>query len=511
MALNKKHISIAALAGTGIAVVAIAGGDLATHRGWDGQGGLFRASAPVMANAPGTPMSFADIFERVAPAVVSIHVVGHAEVNVPQGFPFGLIPREAEPDEGDGNGRKGQGPKQRGAGSGFFISPDGYILTNNHVIDGAEEIKVVMNDGKELKATVVGRDEGTDLAVIRVDGHDFPYVSFENSARPRVGDWVLAVGNPFDLGGTATAGIVSAYKRDIGDRFVDYIQIDAPINRGNSGGPTFDVYGRVIGVNTQIFSPSGGSVGIGFDIPADVAEQVAKKLMGGGKITRGYIGAVIQNADEELVGSMGLSERKAALVVSVAPGGPASKAGLHQGDLVTTVNGVKVGSSSEMTREVAKAQPGQTIHLELYRDGKPLTVDIRSGTRPSERSLVLGQNQPSDGADEGQDENGGASGASAAAGVGLSVSPLTAVVRQELNLGPEVRGVVVNSVKSGSDAAEKGLQRGDIIIHAGDRDVASPADLAAAVRDWKRAGRKSIALGVMRRGQTQYLPVKIDG
>ena len=192
------------------------------------------------------------------------------------------------------------------SGSGFFISPDGYIVTNNHVVDNAEEIKVVLKDGKELKGTVVGRDEGTDLAVVKVEGHGYPYVDFENSAKPRVGDWVLAVGNPFSLGNTATAGIVSAYNRDIGENFVDYIQIDAPINRGNSGGPTFDTYGRVIGVNTAIFSPSGGSVGIGFDIPADIAYKITKQLMTGEKIRRGYIGATIEkDSSDELADSPG--------------------------------------------------------------------------------------------------------------------------------------------------------------------------------------------------------------
>ena len=259
-------------------------------------------------------------------------------------------------------------------------------MTNNHVIENADEIKVILKDGRELKATVVGHDEGTDLAVIRVTGSNFPYVDFENRARPRVGDWVLAVGNPYDLGGTATAGIVSAFNRDIGEKFVDYIQIDAPINRGNSGGPTFDTYGRVIGVNTAIFSPSGGSVGIGFDIPADVAETVTKQLMEGHKIERGYMGATVQDLTDEMASSWGLTGKKGAVVAGLVPGGPAAKAGLAAGDVVVAANGQPVKSATELTREVAKVAAGGKIHLDIYRDGKPKTVDIIAGTRPSRRN-----------------------------------------------------------------------------------------------------------------------------
>ena len=265
MAVNRSHVAVAALAAAAITAAAMAGVG-SQPAGWAGSpfGRLINASTePVLASTPGAPLSFADIFEKVSPAVVSIKVTSKVDVNalhrsIPgfENFPFDIVPKGG--DQGDSQPDPRHAPKQMSSGSGFFISPDGYIVTNNHVVENAEDIKVVLNNGKELKGVLVGRDEGTDLAVIRVEGHDFPYVSFENKAKPRVGDWVLAVGNPYDLGGTATAGIVSAYNRDIGEKFVDYIQIDAPINRGNSGGPTFDTYGRVIGVNTAIFSPSGG-------------------------------------------------------------------------------------------------------------------------------------------------------------------------------------------------------------------------------------------------------------
>ncbi|HTE79686.1 MAG TPA: trypsin-like peptidase domain-containing protein, partial [Reyranella sp.] len=324
MTSKKTGYLLGAVAGAGIMVAAVAGAGVRLPSAQaDQPPHLIKAStAPIFAPPPGAPMSFADIFAQVSPAVVSINVTSRVDSSALRGIPgfpglpFGGAPDDddddsgAAPDRGPatppqgGRTNKGQPrlPTQQSSGSGFFISTDGYIVTNNHVVENAESIKVVLKDETELEATVVGRDEGTDLAVIKVKGgrSNFPFVNFENSAKPRVGDWVIAVGNPFGLGGTATAGIISAYGRDIGETFVDYIQIDAPINRGNSGGPTFDIYGRVIGVNTAIFSPSGGSVGIGFAIPADVADQVTKQLISGGKIQRGYIGATIQNFTQEM-------------------------------------------------------------------------------------------------------------------------------------------------------------------------------------------------------------------
>ncbi len=521
MAVNKSQVLVGALAGAGVAVAAMAGASLhGTSLGADGFGRLIKASTePVLASTPGAPLSFADIFERVSPAVVSIKVTSKVDVSALRGgqgfgfaFPFGLVPRGPGGQDGD-DGDNGQAdprkaPKQMSSGSGFFVSSDGFIVTNNHVVDNAEDIKVVLKDGKELKAVLVGRDEGTDLAVIRVEGHGYPYVNFENRARPRVGDWVLAVGNPYDLGGTATAGIVSAYNRDIGEKFVDYIQIDAPINRGNSGGPTFDTYGRVIGVNTAIFSPSGGSVGIGFDIPADVAENVTQQLMQGHKIARGYIGAQIQDLSDEMAGAWGLNGRKGAVVASLVAGGPAARAGAEPGDVVVAVNGHPVAGASELTREVAKVRAGDTLHLDVFRNGKPRTLDIQAGLRPSEEQLAK------NGGVGGDDESDAAPGAPPTVQnhvLGMSLTPIDPQSRQQYNIGSAVHGVLVQGVKSASDAGDKGLRRGDVIVRAGDREVASAGDVAAAVGDWKKAGRTSIPLEVTRGGVSLFVPIKIEG
>ena len=418
MTSKKTGYLLGAVAGVGVMAAAVAGAGIrlpATHA--DGQAHLIKAStAPIFAPPPGAPMSFADIFDRVSPAVVSINVTSRVDASalrkIPgfENFPFNLQPPRGGQGGGDddetvppqgGRTDKGQPklPTQQSAGSGFFISADGYIVTNNHVVENAETIKVVLKDETELDAVVVGRDEGTDLAVIKVKGGrtNFPFVNFENAGKPRVGDWVIAVGNPFGLGGTATAGIISAYGRDIGDTFVDYIQIDAPINRGNSGGPTFDIYGRVIGVNTAIFSPSGGSVGIGFAIPAEVADSVTKQLISGGKIQRGYIGATIQNFTPEMAEAQGLGAQKGAIVSDLVPGGPSAKGGLIPGDVVVGINGVPVKTSSELTREVAKASPGDTLKLDVIREGKHRPVEIRSGTRPSEKELASNDNTPGGG------------------------------------------------------------------------------------------------------------------
>ncbi|MDE2357514.1 MAG: Do family serine endopeptidase [Alphaproteobacteria bacterium] len=520
MAVKTSHLILGSLAAAALGVAAFAGANMAPGGfAQSGLGHLIKAATePVMESAPpGQPMSFADIFAKVSPAVVSIHVTSKVDVSaMPQlrgipgipGLPFNLVPRgdEGGDDQDDGGATSKRAPKQMSSGSGFFISPDGYIVTNNHVVENAEDIKVILKDGKELKATVVGRDEDTDLAVIRVAGSNYPYVDFENRARPRVGDWVLAVGNPYDLGGTATAGIVSAFNRDIGERFVDYIQIDAPINRGNSGGPTFDVYGRVIGVNTAIFSPSGGSVGIGFDIPADVAESVTKQLMTGHKIQRGYIGATIEDLTDELATSWGLEGKKGAVVAGLVPGGPSSRAGLKVGDVIVKVNGQDVDSATAVTREVAKAQVGGKIQLDLYRNGKPASVTITAGLRPSEEEIA--QNGGLAGGDEGD-----SAGAEAPHHVmlGMTLAPLDAAARQAFNISSDTKGVLIQSVKSNSDAADKGVHRGDVIVRAGDREVTGTGDIASALAEWKKAGRTSIPLEINRNGASIFIPIKIDG
>ncbi|MBU1376015.1 MAG: Do family serine endopeptidase [Alphaproteobacteria bacterium] len=526
MTSKKTGYLLGAVAGAGVMAAAVAGAGMqlpSAHAQLPG--GLIKAStAPIFAPPPGAPMSFADIFDRVSPAVVSINVtsrVDPAAMRQIPGLPFVLPgPRGGAPggedgEDGDQGGRTEKGqprlPTQQSSGSGFFISADGYIVTNNHVVENAESIKVVLKDETELDAEIVGRDEATDLAVIKIKGGrggPFPFVNFENAGKPRVGDWVITVGNPFGLGGTATAGIVSAYGRDIGETFVDYIQIDAPINRGNSGGPTFDVYGRVIGVNTAIFSPSGGSVGIGFAIPSDVAETVTKQLINGGKIERGYIGATIQNFTAEMAEAQGLEGQKGAIVADISAGGPSARAGVQVGDVVVAVNGATVKSSSDLTRQVARVRAGENLRLDVIRDGKKRTVDVRSGVRPSEKELAANDNSGGPGGRPGMP---GAAPAAKAPVLGMSLSPLDEPARNRLNLPAEVRGALVDSVEQSSDAGTKGLRRGDVITLVNGRAVAAPAEFAAVVDAAKKAGRTSVLIGVYRNGRTAFLPIKVSG
>lgn len=510
MSSTKSRYMIGALAGVLVAgtAMAAAGLNAADRTGPQPAGAAAASTAPNFGPPPGAPMSFADIFERVSPAVVSINVTTRVDLSRIQrqipGLPFEFRPpRQGGEEDGEGEGPRG--PRRQSAGSGFFISADGYLVTNNHVIEDAESIKVVLKDETELDATVVGRDEGTDIAVLKVKGSGYTFVNFENSARPRVGDWVLTVGNPYNLGGTATAGIVSAYGRDIGETFVDYIQLDAPINRGNSGGPTFDTYGRVIGVNTAIFSPTGGSVGIGFAVPADVAARVSRQLIANGKVVRGYIGATIQNFDEDMAAAQGMAGQKGAIVAELTSGGPAERAGLATGDIVLSVNGTRVRSSSELTRQVAKAAPGDLLRLEVIRDGKPRTIEIRSGTRPSESQLAAGQGGPGGGA-PGPGRPAPSAGQSL---LGMTVAPLDDAGRRRAGLPADARGLVISNVDRSSDAATKGIQANDVLLRAGDRLLATPADLAAVVDQARRAGRPSVLVAVWRGGRTIFLPVKI--
>ena len=332
-------------------------------------------NAPDVSTAGGqaAPSSFAPIIRRVSPAVVSIDTlaVGSAEGGWPTQLPPGLLPG------------LGAAPVRRGAGSGFIISPDGYVVTNNHVVEGAQEVVVTLSDGRQFDARLVGRDPPTDIAVLKIDERNLPYVSFARSALPEVGDWVVAVGNPFGLGGTATAGIVSAHAREIGEAYVSYIQIDAPINSGNSGGPSFDLQGRVVGVNTAIFSPTGGSVGIGFAIPSDLAESVSEQLIQTGRVTRGYIGVAVQDLTPAIGAQLGLRGRRGALIADVTPGGPAASA-LRPGDVVAAVNGEAILGAGALTRRIASAKPGEQIELSILRGAQERKATLRVAERPRE-------------------------------------------------------------------------------------------------------------------------------
>lgn len=497
--LKRKEFILGAAVGLTFAAAATAGGVIT----WPGAeaapaarvGQLVpSAGAGAVAFAPpqGAPLSFADIFQQVAPAVVQIDV--KTRVQRPRGVfqipGFGAVPIPGAPG-GSGEGEDNS-TTAMGTGSGFFISSDGFIVTNNHVVENAEEISVKLSDGRELKAKLIGRDENTDLAVIKVEGGSFPFVSFEEQSEPRVGDWVIAVGNPFGLGGTATAGIVSARSRDLQDQsstYVDYLQIDAAINRGNSGGPTFDIYGRVIGVNTAIFSPSGGSVGIGFAIPAATAKSVTDRLMRGERVERGYVGLGLRTLTEEGWEALGQpKDFKGALVESVTEGGPAASGGARVGDLLVSVNGQTVANSVEATRRVVAAKPGDVIRLEVIRDGRRQTLNIRAGVRPSEDELAAA------------DEGGGAPGvdkpSESETVEGLGLAPITSAARSRYGIPENVSGVMITNVTSGSAAARLGFQQGFIITRANYTAVRSVADLRAEVEAAKRAGRPSILLFV---------------
>ena len=423
--LASSGLAVVAMALSGVAIYTTQAGAQNAHEGAREAGKPVNApvNAPVAALSGVAPASFADIVQRVAPAVVSIDVEEKGPTRAAYSHRGPGAGDQDDQDDGDLGAlppqlrrffeqRRGQQDEQpqdqeplKAAGSGFFISRDGYIVTNNHVVENAATITVRTSDDRELKAKLIGRDPATDLAVIKVQGAAFPFVSFEDKAKPRVGDWVIAVGNPFGLGGTATAGIVSALARqNVADGpYVDYMQIDAPINRGNSGGPSFDLNGRVVGVNSAIYSPSGGSVGIGFDIPADVAQKVSRTLIDHGSVVRGYLGASIQGITPEVAESMGLKSKKGALVAAVTTGGPAAKAGLQTGDLVTRINGHEVESQTDLTRQVALVSPGQDMRLTVLRDGRVQEINVKSGERPSEEALARNDREDRrDGEGQGQ-------------------------------------------------------------------------------------------------------------
>ncbi len=420
-------------------------------------GGLDFGAPPASAGETTTlphPASFADIVAKVKPAVISVRVKiegtadttslrhnGSDDETIP--FAPGSPLQKFFQQFGDQNGQGGPGdaPQQHktivGEGSGFFISPDGYAVTNNHVVDHAKSVQVTMADGTIYKAKVIGTDPKTDLALIKVDGkNDFPYVKFADH-EPQVGDWVIAVGNPFGLGGTVTAGIVSAESRDIGaGPYDDYIQIDAPINKGNSGGPAFDVDGNVIGINTAIYSPSGGSVGIGFDIPALTAKQVIAQLKEHGYVTRGWLGVQIQPVSADIADSLGMKKAQGAIVDKTQADSPAAKAGLKSGDVITAVNGTSVKDARDLARTIAMLAPDSSVKLDILRDGQTQTLTVTLAEMPNERQAsATHTGSPTHGVPH----------------LGLTVAPASDVA------GAGSRGVVVTGVDPNGPAAEAGF------------------------------------------------------
>jgi serine protease Do len=350
-------------------------------------------------------------------------------------------------------------------GSGFFITPDGFVVTNNHVVEDAEDITVTLDNGEKYPAKLIGNDPRTDVALVKVtaEGKTFPFVEF-SSKDPRVGDWVLAVGNPFGLGGTVTAGIISAHNRDIGSGPYDYLQIDAAVNRGNSGGPSFDLDGNVVGMNTAIFSPSGGNVGIAFAVPAALVKEVVTQLQTHGTVDRGWLGVVIQNVSEDIADSIGMSEAKGAMITKVTEDGPAAKEDLKPGDVIVEVNGEKIDDSRDLARKIAELQPDTDVNLKIVRYGEKRDLSMKLGTFPSGKKLAaLEEDKPADTGEQMKN-------------LGLSLAPATKFP------GAGDEGVVITEVDPASDAADKGLKPGDVILQVAGVTVSSPSDVAAGVK-----------------------------
>ncbi|UVC14174.1 Do family serine endopeptidase [Mesorhizobium onobrychidis] len=480
-----------------------------------GFGAVATGTAPVLAEAvrveaPQVP-SFADVVERVSPAVVSVRVKAKIESTADDGSDlpdgFGNLPDDpqlrrffrefrgfGDQDGQDGMRRFGRRdhnrqPRPVAQGSGFFISEDGYLVTNNHVVGDGSSFTVVMHDGKELDAKLVGTDPRTDLAVLKVEGDGkFTYVDFADDSKVRVGDWVVAVGNPFGLGGTVTAGIVSARGRDIGaGPYDDFIQIDASVNRGNSGGPTFNLNGQVVGINTAIFSPSGGSVGIAFDIPASTAKAVVQDLMKNGSVQRGWLGVEIQPVTSEIAESLGLKSDKGALVSSAQDDGPGKKAGISAGDVITQVDGKDVASPRELARLIGAYQPGKPVDVTVWRDGKSETVKVDLGKLPSSDKQASVEQQPS--------------------------APPTADTLADLGLtvtrSDDGKGLVVTDVDPDSDAADRGIQPGDIITSVNSTEVNGADDVAKAMADAMKSGRKSVLMQISRDDSNRFVALPV--
>jgi serine protease Do len=408
---------------------------------------------------------------------------------MPSDSPLGDLPKRfGEKQPGD----KNQMQKGRALGSGFIIDASGYIVTNNHVVEGADKITVTLADGGTFDAKVIGTDPKTDLALVKVDaGKPLPYVQFGDSDKARIGDWVVAIGDPYGLGGTVTAGILSARGRDIGSGpYDDFMQIDAPINPGNSGGPLFDSSGKVIGVPTAIFSPNGGSVGIGFAIPAATVSNVVADLRDHGRVERGWLGLQMQPMTPELAQAMGLSNSSGVLVNKIEPDSPAAKAQLKQGDVITAFGGIPVKEPRDLARAVADAK--NEANVTVWRNGEEKTIVVPVGTMPVE--TVAAADAPAD-----------AKGAQ----VGMALMPLNAETRSELGLDAEATGAVVAEVKPGSKAADSGVQQGDVIVGIGSASVTTPKEAVSKIHEAQATHKKSVPVLVMRNGSTMYLVLQI--
>ncbi len=435
-----------------------------------------------------THPGFADLAAKVEPAVISVHVKldqaptlssdrdSDDGLPFPPGSPLDKFFRQfgLPVPQGDGQGR---GPIT-GEGSGFFISPDGYAVTNDHVVDHSDSVKVTREDGKTYPAKVVGTDKKSDLALIKVIGRGrFPYVTFADKA-PRIGDWVMVVGNPFGLSETVTAGIVSAKGRNIdADPYDDFLQIDAPVNQGNSGGPAFNLNGEVVGVTTAIYSVSGGSVGIGFAIPAETAKMVIADLKSTGRVRRGWLGAQIQQVTPSIAESLGLQKPRGALVAEVMAGSPAMRAGIRAGDVVMALNGQQVKGSADLIRKIGAVAPGAKVDLRIVRNEQRRTLTVALANAPEEEEHL--------------------------SALGMSLAPASA------NEGSSGRGVVVTEVKPNSAAAERGLQAGDVILEVGGKAVSTPAEVREDISDDRASGRSHVLIRLRSGDQKKFVALPV--
>lgn len=467
------------------------------------------SSVSQIANARPAPDSFADLAERLLPSVVNIstsQMVAERQgpdFQFPPGSPFEDLFR----DFMDRNGQGGQAPQKRRAtalGSGFVISADGYIVTNNHVIDGADEITVRFHDGETLDAELVGRDPKTDVALLKVKpDDDLPYVKWGDSDKARIGDWAMAIGNPFGLGGTVTAGIISARNRDINQGpYDDFIQTDASINRGNSGGPLFNLDGDVIGINSAIYSPSGGSVGIGFAIPSAIAQSVVDQLKEYGRTRRGWLGVHIQTVTDDIADSVGLDDATGAMVAGVSDDSPAKKAGIKQGDVILTFDGKEVESMRRLPRIVAETKIGKNVDVVIWRDGKKKTLQVELGEL--EEDIVAVSDTPS------SDKKAPAIAEAEIEELGIKVANVDDELRRRYNLAEGTEGVIVTEVSGDSYAAEKGVRPGDIIIEVSHRSVSGVKDVTDAVKSALEDDKRTILMLIETSAGPRYFGLTLN-
>jgi serine protease Do len=517
---SPKGLMAAALLSMG-ALAFVSGGVVFSQANALGKSNLLQSTAAVAplsnAAAPPSPrllqdrpnFSFADLVERVSPAVVTIQVDVERKVQTSSfedGIPeqFGDLFRQFGGRDPMGRNRDQTRPNRRGtpqqsfrsraAGSGFIIDSEGYVVTNNHVVESARKIMVKLADKREFEAKLIGTDKDTDVALLKISGHNLPTVTLGDESHLRVGDWVVAVGNPFGLGGTVTAGIVSSMGRDIGNGpYTDFIQIDAPINQGNSGGPTFDIGGRVVGMNSAIYSPSGGSVGIGFAIPASTVKNVVDGLKSNGSISRGWLGVQIQDFTPELASGLGVKDAKGAMVAHVMDNSPASRAGFAQGDVVIALNGRNVDDSRGLTRQVAGLQVGEKASFTVLRDGAKRNLTATIEKRDADK-LAADDKAPS---------------SAEPSSLGLTLAPINPALRQQHDLGDNVSGVFVSAVDPNSEAASKGIKSGDVIKRVGNRQVRAPSDISRAVADAKQAGRATVLMLVASGEGEHFVALKV--